>query len=537
MARIILEGEREIQEPSGDTLLEINLRTGVPHVHACGGNARCSTCRVLVLEGEENLSEPTDDEMRLAHRKGLEENIRLACQARIEGDVRLRRLVLDEEDMEVALAESAYTSGRETGLAVLFSDIRGFTPIAEKNLPYDVIHILNRYFRKMGEAVHRHSGRIDKYMGDGMMALFGLDAEDPATACRSALRAGLEMLEGLEDLNRHMERYFQFKIDIGIGVHYGQAIIGEVGHPRRMMFTAIGDAVNVAARIEGACKKAGVPFLVSRETRDHVRDDFVFGRSFRTKLKGKSGDFHLHEVRERKTMPAGSDPAAALRDFLKRKISLDQAPLYLRVAYHDAGTGVPNGAIRFPEEYRHEKNRGLSGAITALEQWHRELAEKEDVPADLRGVSYADMIAMAGAVAVELCNGPVIPVLLGRVDAQAPGDPTRLPGEHEDVPSMKTAFERMGLSARDLTALSGAHTLGRASGRPFTDDLFEFNNSYFRRLLRPPREGDEGLVLLASDRALLKDPETRDYVELYARDEESFFDDFSLAYRKMTSPR
>ena len=102
---------------------------------------------------------------------------------------------------------------------------------------------------------------------------------------------------------------------------------------------------------------------------------------------------------------------------------------------------------------------------------------------------------------------------------------------------MKTAFERMGLSARDLTALSGAHTLGRASGRPFTDDLFEFNNSYFRRLLSPPREGDEGLVLLDSDRALLKDPETRDYVELYARDEESFFDDFSLAYRKMTSPR
>src|SRR5205814_4021794 len=121
-----------------------------------GGHARCSTCRVLVLEGRANLAPRTEDEVRLAVQKGLEDDIRLACQARVLGPITIRRLVLDDCDHALAAASTPHTSGREVTLAVLFSDIRGFTPFAESHLPYDVVHILNRYFQRTGEAVLRH---------------------------------------------------------------------------------------------------------------------------------------------------------------------------------------------------------------------------------------------------------------------------------------------------------------------------------------------------------------------------------------------
>ena len=180
------DGVFEVSDLS-KTLLEISLAEGVPHVHACGGHGRCSTCRVMVLEGAEHVQPRNETEQRLAEKKGFEDNIRLACQTRVSGAVRVRRLVMDGEDAEVALAERG-GSGREARVAVLFADVRSFTGFSETNLPYDVVHVLNRYFRRAGEAILANGGYIDKYMGDGLMALFGMQAE--------AQEAGAELPAG-----------------------------------------------------------------------------------------------------------------------------------------------------------------------------------------------------------------------------------------------------------------------------------------------------------------------------------------------------
>jgi len=297
MPKIQYENESTVEEADPSlSILQISLKNQIPHVHACGGNARCSTCRILVLENPENLSARNEAEMMLTRKKGLEENIRLACQTKLRGDVKIRRLVLDQEDIQEVVAASTFSTGKEKKLAILFSDIRSFTPFAESSLPYDVVHALNRYFKKMGDCVIENGGIIDKYMGDGLMALFGVDTDDPEEACMSAVRAALAMLDGLNEVNRYVRSHINVEFKIGIGINYGEAIIGEIGHPEKKQFTALGDTVNIASRIESTTKKAGAPLLVSDSVYSIVKDHVKKGRSFKTSLKGKTGEFHVHEL-------------------------------------------------------------------------------------------------------------------------------------------------------------------------------------------------------------------------------------------------
>jgi adenylate cyclase len=297
MPRIIIQPDKAVEQGDDSlSLLRLAQMNGIPHASACGGHARCSTCRVIVLEGLENLSPRTEPETRLATAKGFEPNVRLACQTCAHGPATVRRLVLDERDVELATTCSGRSAGKEATLAILFSDIRSFTPFAEHNLAYDVVHVLNRYFCDTGSAVLRHGGYIDKYIGDGLMALFGLDSDDPAAASRQAVQAALDMLGGLPALNRYLTQYVGTTLDIGIGIHTGSVILGEIGHPQRMQLTAIGDAVNVASRVESATKEVGARLLITAEVAAHLGDEFGIGRRARIHLKGTTGERELIEV-------------------------------------------------------------------------------------------------------------------------------------------------------------------------------------------------------------------------------------------------
>src|SRR4030095_6025833 len=187
--------KRTVEIDSSETILQVSLRVGIPHAHACGGNARCSTCRVLILEGLENCDPRNLKEQELADRLHFSSDIRLACQTTISDQVTVRRLVLDDEDLHLTDQRTAVSSvssvGEEKQLAVLFADIRGFTPFAEALPAYDVVHVLNRYFHEMGQVINRNGGHIDNYMGDGLMALFGM--EDSTGAAMQAVKAGHEM--------------------------------------------------------------------------------------------------------------------------------------------------------------------------------------------------------------------------------------------------------------------------------------------------------------------------------------------------------
>jgi catalase (peroxidase I) len=144
-------------------------------------------------------------------------------------------------------------------------------------------------------------------------------------------------------------------------------------------------------------------------------------------------------------------------------------------------------------------------------------------------VSWADLIAVGAAAAVQKCGGPVIQLGLGRIDGLEPAPAHRLPGGYEGVGLLRSMFARMGLGPRDLVALSGAHTLGFTQRRAFTEDTFVFSNSYFVELLAAPERST-----LSSDQTLLSDPELRGYVEQYAGDQALFWSDFSEALRRLT---
>ncbi len=300
MSRIcFLPDGRAIEVAADESILQASLRAGVPHAHACGGHARCSTCRVWVMDGLAHCAPRNDPERLLAERLSFGPELRLACQTTVTGDVRLRRLVFDGDDIRLVARQAAGTPlpvGEERFVAILFADIRGFTAFSESVPAYDVIYFLNRYFDLMGRVITEHGGCIDNLMGDGLFALF---RDDPQAAPLQAVRAGLGMRAAVERLRPYLRTVYDRGLRIGIGVHYGEVVlggIGAVGSFQGERVTAIGDAVNFASRIEAATKEADVDFLISAETYERVRDQVVVGRSFRVIVRGKTGEHTLYEV-------------------------------------------------------------------------------------------------------------------------------------------------------------------------------------------------------------------------------------------------
>jgi adenylate cyclase len=293
-----LPDHKTIEGAEGETLLQTALRAKIPHTNVCGGFARCSTCRVSVIEGQEHCSPRTPEEQVVADMLHFPDTVRLACQTIPTGTVKVRRLVEELEDVDfntlyVRDAE-ACAIGEEKDILILFSDIQGFTPFAENLLPYDVIYCLNLYFRQMGEVITSFGGLIDNYMGDGFMALF--EAEDPEAGALQAVQAGLAMLKRVEELGPYLEELYHHSFKIRIGLHYGKVVAGNLGHPGQRKKTVVGDAVNFASRIETANKKAGTSFLISEDAFALVKGRVQVGKRAYVTLRGKSGKYRLYEV-------------------------------------------------------------------------------------------------------------------------------------------------------------------------------------------------------------------------------------------------
>jgi len=294
-----LPDDRLVEAGAGETLLDAGLRAGIDLAYACGGHAHCSTCRVEVQVGIDACGPRTSAEQSLADRLGFDRVLRLACQTVPLGDLTIRRLVLDDDD--IALLDqrrrggAGVAVGEERELAILFSDIRGFTSFSETLPPHDVVHLLNRYFHVMGPPVTRFGGSIDNYMGDGLMALFGLQGGDGNLALR-AVQAGLAMLDAMDALKPYLETAYGRSFDMGVGIHYGDVVVGSVGAIGRERVTAIGDAVNFASRIESANKIAGTRLLVSEAVLRETCPLLRIGRTLSASIPGKSGQYALSEV-------------------------------------------------------------------------------------------------------------------------------------------------------------------------------------------------------------------------------------------------
>jgi adenylate cyclase len=299
VVRLDYDERRSVAQSTGLTILEMSRIAGIPHASVCGGRGRCSTCRVRIGGPDRaKLPEPSAEEQKVLARVGAPANVRLACQLRPPpGHYRVTPLLPASAGPVEAYRRQPQAHGGEHYVAILFADIRGFTSISEGKLPYDVVFLLNRYFRATGQAIEAAGGRLDKFIGDGVMAIFGLNSE-PQVACRQALDAARRMAAALDDLNEAMSGDIDQPLRIGIGLHSGPTIVGEMGYARATHLTAIGDTVNIASRLETLTKEFTAELVVSQELLDRAGIDLGAYESHDVEIRGRQGRLAVRAVKK-----------------------------------------------------------------------------------------------------------------------------------------------------------------------------------------------------------------------------------------------
>lgn len=319
-----------------DTILRASVAARIPHLRACGGQGRCTTCRVRVCDGLQHVSPRTSREARVAEERGWDPSVRLACQTRVTGDVQVRRLVRSAAEATLLQAEPFEAQpGREVEAVVLLCDIKQFTPFVDAHLPHDVFHILNRFFGALGDPILLNGGYIYQYVGDQVVALFGLDGASPAESALGAVRAGLGMIRALDALNARIMDEFGLRLGVRIGAHVGPLLVGSLGHPARRSFSVVGDAINVASRIEGTNEVLGTTFLVSDALHALLPASVETGFEGRVALKGKDGRHGLVEIVDF----ARPDPVLAVQQTARRL--LEDADRFGRVFYRRLFEAAP----------------------------------------------------------------------------------------------------------------------------------------------------------------------------------------------------
>jgi adenylate cyclase len=292
MVEIRYGAGQAVRVPSGFSVLEASRRYGIPHNSTCGGKGRCSTCRVRVVEGLDRLAPPTETERKTLARINAGKDVRLACQLRAQSNLTVIPLLSTAVAAAQVVPRLDVAPGREQEVVVMFCDIRGFTKLVEARLPFDVVFLLNRYFAVVGSAVEAEGGKLDKFVGDGVMALFGVTASalDP---CRGAFAAAVAIGEGIRELNQELAEELRAPLRLAIGVHVGPAVVGAVGYGSAIGITAIGDTVNIASRLEGAAKELDAYLVASERVARRANLDLLTAGQRTIDVRGRSGALNV----------------------------------------------------------------------------------------------------------------------------------------------------------------------------------------------------------------------------------------------------
>jgi adenylate cyclase len=200
--------------------------------------------------------------------------------------------------------ENIDLGGDSKSVAIVFTDIRGFTPISESMTEQELVAQLNEYFGEMVDRINRHRGTLHKFIGDAIMAVWGDVTElTPQEAVEEATRAGLEMQAALRELNEGWTATGKLPWHMGVGINFGTVMVGSIGAAQRREFTVIGDAVNASSRLEGLTKPYGVDLCVGETVEALLGDDFITRPVGLIVLKGKTATIKVYEVMADRTMP------------------------------------------------------------------------------------------------------------------------------------------------------------------------------------------------------------------------------------------
>src|SRR5262249_51257427 len=254
-----------VKVASGPTLLEISRMHGIPHASVCGGRARCSTCRVRIDEGTDTLEPPTYPEATTLASIAAPHTASPAWPLQPTPHLtvtRLRRPASTGPQAEDLV--EADGAGVEKPLAVMFLDLREFPQLSQSRLPYEVVFILNEFFAATGSAIHTHGGWIDKFLGDGLLAIFG-QLHGVEAGCRQALRAARAIDLALDHVNAKLGAEVGRPLRVGIGIHAGPLLLGRIGYGEAVDLTVVGNAVNVASRLDAVAKDKGFQIVMSSE--------------------------------------------------------------------------------------------------------------------------------------------------------------------------------------------------------------------------------------------------------------------------------
>ena len=307
---------------TSNTLLDISIGNRIPHLHECGGNGVCTTCRVRVLDGIQNLSPKTEFEKTSCNARKWDPSIRLACQAQPKGDVSLQRLIWSSGEVN-NLQKELVPTGRaeERPIAILFCDIRNFTNLSSHNLNFDVAYMLNKFYTALGEPILMNNGVIYQYVGDEIVGVFGTTGGTAQKNCEDAIRAALGMQYALDSLNRTDLKDIEIKLKSGIGINFGTAFLGHLGHPTHKQFSVVGDPVNVASRIQDETKVTNTDILLSDTVYENVdKYKVVVGHHFLNKLAGKDDPLTLYELIGFKDMDLQLELQSSMNIMLKDEV-------------------------------------------------------------------------------------------------------------------------------------------------------------------------------------------------------------------------
>ena len=284
-------------DPDG-TILDCSITNQIHHIHECGGNGMCTTCRIRVLEGHEHISPKSLKEQEISRSRKWDPSIRLACQCFVKGNVTIQRLVWTSAEINRLQLETVPEGNpEERAIAILFCDIRGFTKLATQHSSFDVAHILNRFYTVLGDPILINNGIIYQYVGDEVIGLFGVSGGMKSKNCNDAIRAALGMQYAVDRLNRIELVDFDVRLIMGIGINFGRAYIGHLGHPKHKQFAVVGDPINTASRIQRLNKEFQTSILVSESLYKGLPSDTLkTGLKFARKIEGHEHETTLYEV-------------------------------------------------------------------------------------------------------------------------------------------------------------------------------------------------------------------------------------------------